>query len=335
MPLLDLQQRPPQPLIFQGGVQTTDASLADAGGAVPTGYRRAIMADGSPSFFQQILPNERTANGQDAMRQGTTMTEIQQANPGASPTQLLRMRAQTQQAADNAAAQNFAIRNEAANRNTGVISNADDASRHRNDSERIRANADAYRTTPAGLQAAAAIAGIQSLFSNPNVVRNAGDVTRTVRQAQEFLGGRPTNTVNTPGATPGATPQTVGPSYQDIASDLDAVRNGLPAGENTLGSLLSRINRDNAGLVRGNPSAVRAYLQDRFGTAAYNHALQAGVVNTPVGPRRGSSGFWDSALMPFRHAGNLLLGGYEQTPDIEGRSLLGALERMHVLHAGL
>lgn len=136
------QSRRTAPTIIQGGVQSQDFAIPESMfPSAPAGYRRAIMANGGPSVYQQILPEERTANGQDSLRQGRTMAEIQQANPGASPAELLALRAQMQRAAQAAAVENFMSRNETANRNTGVLSNREAVAQQlANSTERRNAN---------------------------------------------------------------------------------------------------------------------------------------------------------------------------------------------------
>jgi hypothetical protein len=126
---IDLQPTngPRLPQIFNGGVQAApDIAIPAAPGAAPSpGYRRTISADGGPTYFQQVRPEERGLNGQDLLRQGTSVAEIQAAHPGWSASQQLDLYRQLQQDAASAARQNFAIGNQTANQNAGIMSNAD------------------------------------------------------------------------------------------------------------------------------------------------------------------------------------------------------------------
>lgn len=120
-------QGPRLPTIFNAGGQSSpDIAIPATSGTPPgPGYRRTISADGGPTYWQTVRPEERGTNGQDLLRQGTSMAEIIAAHPGWSATQQLNLYRQGQQDAAQAARQNFTIGNESANRNAGIVSNAD------------------------------------------------------------------------------------------------------------------------------------------------------------------------------------------------------------------
>lgn len=118
---------PRLPQIFNGGTeQSPDIAIPATGGSSPgPGYRRTISADGGPTFWQAVRPEDRGVNGQDLLRQGTSVAEITAAHPGWSASQQLDLYRQLQHDAAGAARQNFAVGNESANQNAGIMSNAD------------------------------------------------------------------------------------------------------------------------------------------------------------------------------------------------------------------
>lgn len=154
-PLFQIGRRPPAPVGWSGGTGLTAAAnfpvssgpaigpngeqviypqAAQSGGvdadmAIPSaaapgglpGYRRMIGQD----FLQRILPSEQGPGGRDLMRQGGSAAEIQQSHPGWSATQIMQGMngARAQQMADVVG--NTRLQNEVANRNSGMLSNAD------------------------------------------------------------------------------------------------------------------------------------------------------------------------------------------------------------------
>jgi len=353
---------PSTPAVLNGNMDYN--AMLPAGTPVPNGaYRTTIPADGGPSYLQPILPNERGANGQDLMRMGNTMAEIQQANPGWSATQQMEAWRRMQSERLNTMMQNMRTGNEAANFNAGIMSNADRIASGRNALDLRRLENEEWLRSPAGRQATMEQRAYDAFNAQPPGPgrRPLADFIRDLQQAQAGgLMGNPAphgapptagptfgigGTAGPPPAprplaaapaapaapeqryNPNATGSSLPPSYGPIQSDLDRIRQGLPANEATLGAFLARLNRDNAGMIHSNPAAVRAYLQDAFGSAAYRDAT-SGVVDSPFGPRQAASGFWGHLLQPLRTAGQLVRGGSDWTPDLEGRSLAQALEGM-------
>lgn len=116
------------------GPQATSVNLSNVslpaapGQAPPPGWRREIMADGSPGGFQQILPEEMGPGGIDLMRRGTSLAEIQQMYPGLDITQQMRIRQGNIDAAVRGDREAFGIPGEIARQNQrfagGVMTDA-------------------------------------------------------------------------------------------------------------------------------------------------------------------------------------------------------------------
>ncbi len=200
-------QGPRLPQVFNGGVQSTpDIAIPATGGTPPgPGYRRTISADGGPSFWQTVRPEERGLNGQDLLRQGTSAAEIQAAHPGWSATQQLDLHRQLQQDAMNQSRQNFALGNQTANRNAGIMNNADSVSQGGLNLARTRTehdvSADRVRDQIA--------AGVIGQGGNADDVKEAMDAYNASRPART---GSATGTPGTSFPVSTTEPPPVGPS---------------------------------------------------------------------------------------------------------------------------
>lgn len=112
-----------------------------APGGLP-GHRLTIPADGGQQFLQPILPGERTPNGQDAMRMGSSMAEIQQGNPGWSASQQMEAWRRMQGERLNGMIQNMRVGNESANRGAGIMTNHDAVAQQTADANTLRTRHD-------------------------------------------------------------------------------------------------------------------------------------------------------------------------------------------------
>ncbi len=357
---------PRLPQVFNAGEQgVPDIAIPATGGAPPgPGYRRTISNEGGPTFWQRVRPEERGVNGQDLLRQGTSVAEIQAAHPGWSASQQYGLYRQLQNEAANVARQNFAVGNEAANANAGIMTNADRVASTTAGAHATTANAHLTQamTDAAKLEAAMGAAHLRQSFIRglpPNFT--PAQVNQAIAD-EEARGGFAPTRLNFPvggaasGGAAAAPPaganfptQAGGLIQQDTApltSNLASIADRLvprpiaaPGSTSTprdisAGEMMSQLARHPEGQALfastpqglANRAALRSYLDRRHGTAAVAHALGG---TTPI---LGGIGHFSPGQPGILGSGGGLLGGLfggilrggRMSPDQEGNAMIDA-----------